>query len=288
MSVVATLGHFDGLHLGHQALIRKMEERAKQRDSKTLLILFEPYPRELFAKDGELPRIQTLTDKLLKLREFSTTPIHIVYFNHAVAAETPEMFIQHTLQKLGVTELVIGKDFRFGQNRAGGIEDLEQAGIKPIMVSEVPYAGQRVSSTRIRECLAEGDFTEAALLLGSPYSITGRVIHGAKHGRLLGFPTLNLALRKKIPLSGVYAVRVHGLGPDVKTGVANIGRRPTVNPLAHPLLEVFVLDFDEMVYGRRVTVEFVRKVRDEKKFESLEALKSQIAKDVAVVSGTTL
>ncbi len=278
MKCVATIGNFDGVHLGHQVLLQKMQERAKALGVRTCVILFEPYPREFFHKANVPYRIQTLTDKLLKLKE----PVHIIHFNQRIADQSPQEFIEKTLKPLGVIELVVGEDFRFGKNRSGGVKDLQDAGIQPIIVKDLYAEHQKLSSSIIRELLCRGDFKAAARMLGEPYRITGRITHGAKHGRLLGFPTLNIALRKKMPLSGVYEVKIYGLG-EVKTGVANIGRRPTLNPLAHPLLEIYVLDFDREVYGQRVTVEFVRKIREEQKFASLDALKAQITLDVVAV-----
>lgn len=278
-SAVASIGNFDGIHLGHQALIHTMLARAKAKNLRSVLILFEPYPREFFSKTDPPFRIQTLTAKLLKLKQWPIDAIHLIHFNAAVAAQSPAEFITQTLQHLQVSELVIGHDFRFGKDRCGSRIDLENAGINTIEVAPVLHHNQRVSSSRIREELQRGDFSTAAALLGEPYTFTGRVIHGAKQGRVLGFPTLNLALRKKMPLSGVYEVWVDGLDSR-KKGVANIGRRPSLNPLAHPLLEVYVLDYAGDAYGRRIKVEFIRKIRDEKKFDSLVALKAQIAADI--------
>lgn len=283
MSVV-TIGNFDGVHLGHQALIQKLLERAKSLKTKGIVILFEPHPKEFFLKNEAPYRIQKLSDKLIKLKALGVEHFCILSFNEHLANLSPQAFIQEILQKkLVATELIGGEDFRFGKDRAGSLDNLKNAGIASIVVSSVTVEGERASSSKIRKLLLASDFKSAARLLGEPYSVSGRVIHGAKHGRLLGFSTLNIALVKKMPLSGVYAVKVHGLGTEPKTGVANVGRRPTVNPLAHPLLEVHVLDFNEEVYGKRVRIEFIRKIRAEKKFESLDALKAQIALDVAAV-----
>lgn len=280
---VATIGNFDGIHLGHQTLIAKTLERAKEMQLPSVLILFEPHPKEFFAKENPPLRIQTLTDKIFKLQKMGLDFIYVIPFSKRIASQSPEVFIQEILQQdLHVKELIVGEDFRFGCNRAGSIETLQGAGITVNIVAAV--GGQeRVSSSKIRELLQQGNFNAASTLLGAPYCFTGRVTHGAKQGRLLGFPTLNLALSKKMPFAGVYAVKVHGLDNNTYLGVANIGRRPTVNPLLHPLLEVYVLDYNNDAYQKRVTIEFLYKVRDEKKFDSLDALKAQIASDIAFV-----
>lgn len=280
---VATIGNFDGVHLGHQALIKKTVERAKALNLPSVIILFEPHPKEFFLKADCPPRIQRLSDKLLKLKAFGLDYIYVMSFTAATASQTPDQFIEATLQNaLHVKELIVGEDFRFGKERAGSIQDLQAAGIQTVIVSAIEKEG-RVSSSRIRTLLQTGEFVKAADLLGDSYKVAGRVTHGAKQGRLLGFPTLNLALSKQMPLSGVYAVKVSGLDQAAKIGVANIGRRPTINPLLHPLLEVYVLDYQGEAYQKRICVEFLYKVRDEKKFASLDELKAQIAADIEFV-----
>lgn len=283
---VATMGNFDGIHLGHQALIQETMAHAKALGVPSVVILFEPLPREFFAKEQDLYRIQTTIDKVLKLQRIGVDYVYMLEFNESLSQLNPAQFIDDILKhRLGVKELIVGEDFRFGRARTGSIEDLKLAGITPVIIPAVELQ-ERVSSSRIRELLQVGDFKKAEQLLGEPYRITGRVIHGAKHGRLLGFPTLNIALRKKMPLSGVYAVKVYGLDSQPKIGVANIGRRPTLNPLAHPLLEVYVFDYEGDAYQKRVSIEFIEKVRDEKKFASLDELKAQIAEDIRTVAMT--
>lgn len=283
---VVTIGNFDGVHLGHQRLIAKLLERSQALQLPGIAIVFEPHPREFLRPAEAALRIQTLTDKLLKLKSLGVEYAYVLHFNFALAKSRPHDFITEVLQnKLHVREVISGEDFRFGNNRAGSLADLRRAGIHTLVVPPVDVAGERVSSSKIRTLLGAGEFSRAEALLGEPYRITGRVIHGAKHGRLLGFPTLNIALLKKMPLAGVYAVRVYDLEKDqVKIGVANIGRRPTLNPLAHPLLEVYVLNYAAGAYQQRIGIEFIEKVRDEKKFASLEALKQQIAEDVQFVA----
>ncbi len=287
MSAVATIGNFDGVHVGHQALIEKMLEYAGYQSLRAVLILFEPHPREFFDCTESPFRIQSLSDKLLKLKKWPIDCIHIIHFNAEIAQQSPAAFIEKTLRRLEVEAVVVGEDFRFGKNREGSRRELESSGISVITVPSVMLGNERVSSSRIRKELKQGNFKVASHLLGAPYVITGRVIHGAQQGRRLGFPTLNLTLRKKIPLAGVYAVKVHGLD-KLKIGVANIGRRPSLNPLAHPLLEVYLLDYSEDAYRKRLTVEFVSKIRNEQKFTSLDALKAQINRDVQAVKNMRL
>lgn len=280
---VATIGNFDGVHFGHQRLIETMLKQARFLSCHSLLILFEPLPKEFFTTTAQPYRIQTLTDKLLSLQQWAIDKIHIVHFNAAIARQSPEQFITHTLRAFGVIELVVGHDFQFGQNRQGSIADLSAAGIQPVIVEDIIIGGRRVSSSLIREALWRGDFESAEALTGRPYYITGRVNYGAQNGRLLGFPTVNIALRKKMPVSGVYAVKVHGLAENALPGVANVGRHPSLNPLAHPLLEVHIIDYNQEIYQHRLRVEFIRKIREEQKFTSITALKSQIEQDVVQV-----
>lgn len=282
---VATIGNFDGVHLGHQRLIEKLLERAKALKLPAIVVVFEPHPREFLLRTEPTLRIQTLSDKLLKLRVLGVEYVYVLNFNAALAQSCPHDFISNILKnKLHIQELICGEDFRFGKNRTGSLTDLHQAGINTLIVPAIDVAFERISSSKIRTLLGAGEFSRAEMLLGEPYRITGRVIHGAKQGRLLGFPTLNIALLKKMPLTGVYAVKVYGLQENkVLIGVANIGRRPTLNSLAHPLLEVYILNYAADAYQKRICVEFIEKLRDEKKFDSLDALKQQIAEDVKFV-----
>ncbi len=274
----AAIGNFDGVHLGHQALLQQLQRLPGPRG----VILFEPHPKERFAVEGQAPRrILMLADKLYFLREQGLDYALVIHFNTQFSRWTPQQFIEVLLlKKLGLSTVVVGPDFRFGYQRQGAIADLEAAGLKVQEVSWVQSQGKKISSTLIRESLLAGEFQKVQSLLGHAYTVTGRVLQGAQKGRTLGFPTLNLALRPNMLLSGVYAVKIHGLADNALHGVANVGRRPSLNPLVHPLLEVHVFDFQKDVYGQRVRVEFVTKLREERRFPSLAELVAQISQDV--------
>ncbi len=274
----AAMGNFDGVHLGHQALLQALRALPGPRG----VILFEPHPKERFCTPAEAPRrIFLLADKLKVLQEMGLDYVLLIHFSQTFSQWTPEQFI-HTIlhNKLGLKALVVGPDFRFGCQRQGAREDIEKAGI---FVHQVPFLiadQERVSSTLIRASLLQGNFKQVQQLLGHGYTVTGKVLHGLKRGRTLGFPTLNMGLRPNMLLAGVYAVKIKGLGDAILYGVANVGRRPSLNPLVHPLLEVHIFDYHQEVYGQRVSIEFIAKLRDEKKFASLPELVVQIAQDV--------
>jgi riboflavin kinase/FMN adenylyltransferase len=273
----AMIGNFDGVHLGHQALLNEVLHLPGPHG----VILFEPHPKESFSKEEAPRRIFLLADKLQLLREKGLDYALIIHFNSHIAAWTASHFIQKILhERLALKHLVVGPDFRFGYQRQGGAAEIQAAGIAVHSVELVEDQGEKVSSTLIRNSILQGDFKRAQALLGHAYTVTGRVLHGLKRGRTLGFPTLNIGLRPNMLLSGVYAVRVNGLGDRVLPGVANVGRRPSLNPLVHPLLEVHLFDYNHEVYGRRVRVEFVAKLRDEQKFAALPDLIAQIRHDV--------
>jgi riboflavin kinase/FMN adenylyltransferase len=282
--VALTIGNFDGVHLGHQAMLARLIEAAEDLRLPSAVLTFDPHPREFFAKDAAPPRLSRLRQKLDLFRAFGVARTVIARFDHRLAAMTPEIFIDDVLvRRLDARWVLVGDDFRFGKARAGDLAVL-RAHAKTFSVEgmrTVDVDAQRASSTAVREALAAGDLPRAAALLGRPFAIGGRVAHGDKLGRTLGFPTANIPLRHRPPLSGIFAVRVHGLGSAPRAGVASIGVRPTVMQNAKPLLEVFLFDFDETIYGRRVTVEFVHKLRDEEKYETLDALTRQISADVA-------
>jgi riboflavin kinase / FMN adenylyltransferase len=274
---VATIGNFDGIHLGHQAILQQLIAQAKQRNLPSLVICFEPQPAEYFDPENAPPRLTRLREKVMQLGHYGVTRILCLPFNHALASIPPQDFIQNILiQRLGIQHLVIGKDFQFGYRRQGNLQLLQEF-FEVSIAEDMLCAGERVSSTRIRRALAQGDLQLAKQLLGRPYSIAGRVVQGAQRGRLIGFPTANIPLnRNRSPLSGVFTVRVNGSLP----GVANIGSRPTVDG-TRTLLEVHLFDFDQSLYNHHIQVDFIHKLRDERRFESFELLKAQILEDSA-------
>ena len=282
--VALTIGNFDGVHRGHQAMLARLIEAAEDLRMPPAVMTFDPHPREFFSKDAAPPRLTTLRQKIELLRISGVAIIYIARFDASLAALTPHTFIDEILvRRLNAHWVLVGDDFRFGKARAGDLAVLRVhaktfsvEGMRTVLVES-----QRASSTAIREALATGDLERAGAMLGRPYAIAGRVAHGAKLGRNLGFPTANIPLRHRPPLSGIFAVRVHGLGTAPRTGVASLGVRPTVTQDGKPLLEVFLFDFDETIYGRRVSVEFMHKIRDEEKYDDLAALTQQIRADVA-------
>jgi riboflavin kinase/FMN adenylyltransferase len=282
--VALTIGNFDGVHRGHQAMLMRLCEAAEDLRLPSAVLTFDPHPREFFAKGAAPPRLSRLRHKLELFRAFGVATTIVARFDAGLAAMTPEAFIEDVLVKrLSARWVLVGDDFRFGRARAGNLavlrahaRDFSVEGMRTVAVD-----AQRASSSAVREALAAGELVQAAALLGRPYAISGRVAHGDKLGRNLGFPTANIPLRHPPALSGIFAVKVHGLGAAPRAGVASIGVRPTVKQDAKPLLEVFLFDFDESIYGRRVTVEFVHKLRDEAKYDTLDALTQQIRTDVA-------
>ena len=282
--IALTIGNFDGVHRGHQAMLARLCEAAEDLRLPPAVLTFDPHPREFFAPDRAPPRLVRLRQKLELFRALGIAQTTIARFDAGLAALSPEVFITDVLvRRLNAQWVLVGDDFRFGRARAGNIAVLRAhaatfsvEGMRTVMVGE-----DRASSTAVREALAAGDLPRAEALLGRPFAITGRVAHGEKLGRTLGFPTANIELPQRPPLSGIFAVRVRGLGGAPRTGVASLGVRPTIKADARPLLEVFVFDFDENIYGRRVSVEFVHKLRDEEKYDDLATLTRQIEADVA-------
>jgi riboflavin kinase / FMN adenylyltransferase len=277
-----TIGNFDGVHCGHQAMLQRLSEAAEDLELPPAVLTFDPHPREFFGRDAAPPRLSSLRGKLEQFRAHGVAEVYIARFDARLAGLGAEEFIDRILvERLGARWVLVGSDFRFGKGRAGDLAQL-RARARSFSVeamSTVSVDGERVSSSAIREALARGDLEHAARFLGRPYAIGGRVAHGDKRGRSLGFPTVNVPLRRKPALWGIFAVRVHGLGDTPRTGVASLGVRPTVKAGAEPLLEVFVFDFDEAVYGRRVHVEFLRKLRDEERYPDVETLVRQMRVD---------
>ena len=275
-----TIGNFDGVHRGHRALIERTVAKARELQLTSCVLTFEPHPREYLAPLQAPARLTRLRDKLELLERTGVDRVHVVRFDRAFAALSAEQFVAKVLvEDLGVRSLLVGRDFRFGARRAGDFATLEalacRHGFLLDAMPDVAWEGERVSSSAVRAALAAGDFARAERLLGHRYFISGRVAHGAKLGRDLGFPTANLVLRRSPPLSGIYVVEVDPFGP----GVASVGRRPTVNPVAVPLLEVHLLEHDEPLYGKRLRVSFLKKLRDEAKFDGLAPLREAIAQD---------
>lgn len=281
---VVTLGNFDGMHIGHQQLLNQTVNVAKELGTKSIVMAFNPHPVEYFAGKKCIARLSSVREKALLAQQFGIDYLIIIQFNHEVAKQSAQDFVKSALyEALNARHIVIGDDFRFGCKRQGDFVLLKTLGKEYQFSVEVmpqyDYLGQRVSSTRVREALQNGDLVLANHLLARPYTVSGHVQYGNALGRQLGFPTINLAWQGVPPLTGIYTVLVHGIEAAPILGVASSGTRPTING-SHPLLEVHLLDFNRMIYGTRVTVEFCKKLREEAYFASLHALSAQIAIDV--------
>jgi riboflavin kinase/FMN adenylyltransferase len=283
-SVVA-VGAFDGLHRGHQALLSEVRQRAQALGCTPVVVSFEPLPRAYFSKEP-VPRLSSVREKLLGFAAAGMGRTLLLRFNQALTAMSPEDFVQRVLvERLRAHEVWVGADFRFGHKRAGDVALLErmgqQHGYSARTMPAVLLEGERVSASRVRALLAAGNFGAVTPLLGRPFVIEGKVEYGNQLGRDLGYPTANIHLRDRVtPVHGIFAVRV-GLGEGECSwpGVASLGTRPTVNEVAEPLLEVHLFDFEGDLYGQRMAVEFVAKLRDEMKFDGLDALKQQMRHD---------
>ena len=281
--VALTIGNFDGVHRGHQAILSRLVEAAEDLRLPPAVLTFEPHPREFFAPKAAPPRLSTLRAKLELLRAYGVAIAYVARFDARLASLTAGDFVRDVLEQgMHAQWVLVGEDFRFGRGRQGDLAFLRTTAARFSVESmrTVDVEGQRASSTAVRTALAAGDLEHAAALLGRNYAITGRVAHGDRLGRTLGFPTANVPLRRRPALTGIFAVRVHGIGAAPRRGVASVGVRPTVKVDAKPLLEVFMLDFDESIYGRRITVEFLHKLRDEERFPDVDTLKRAIAHDV--------
>ena len=279
-----TIGNFDGVHRGHQALLARVVAAARARGIAAAVMTFEPHPRELFTPDRAPMRISGLRDKLEALAECGVDRVIVQHFNRAFASLTAEAFIDLLIEGCQARWVLVGDDFRFGARRAGDISLLQRhASHGAFELEQMPTVvegGERISSSAVRAALAAGDLARAADLLGRPYAISGRVLHGRKLGREIGFPTMNLRIAHRHPaVKGVFAVRVHGLGTHPRPGVASIGLRPTVEDSGRWMLEVHLFDFADHVYGRLVRVEFLHKLRDEVRYGSLVELTAAIADD---------
>lgn len=280
---VLTIGNFDGVHRGHQAVLSRLQEQAAQLGLPSCVMVFEPQPLEFFARDKAPARLSRLRDKYEAIAALNIDRLLCVKFDHAFAELTAAEFIEQILvRKLAVRFLVIGDDFRFGLQRRGDFALLMEAGrqygFQVLSTDTLLHDQQRVSSTLLREALREGRLEDVTQMLGHPYTITGRVAHGAKLGRTIGFPTANIHLKRLVvPVQGVYAVQVL-IADAIHFGVANIGFRPTVNG-TRSQLEVHIFDFKGDLYGKQLQIQVCHKLRDEQKFPSFSALQTQITMD---------
>lgn len=284
---VLTIGNFDGLHLGHQGVINNLAKHAKQLNLPSVVMVFEPQPLEYFLADHAPSRLTRLREKAIQFAKLPIDALLVLPFNRQLADYDAEQFISEILVKrLKIKHLVIGDDFHFGKARRGNFALLQHKGAAFGFSVENSQSfeldGLRISSTLIRDALGEGQLDQARLMLGRDYSVCGRIAHGDKRGRQLGFPTANVEMfRKNIPLTGVFAVTMSGLDNTVYQGVANLGTRPTITGSDRAVLETHLFNFSGDIYGRYVEVHFKAKIRDEIRFASLDDLKSQIRRDVA-------
>lgn len=280
---VLTIGKFDGVHLGHQAVLSQVVEKARQLGLPATVMVFEPQPEELFSPANAPARLSVLRDKYRQLKKLGIDRLLCVKFNREFAACSAQHFVEQLLvAQLGVKFLVVGDDFRFGKGRVGDFAYLQQEGAKcgfdVVSTQSFRVANCRISSTAVRAALANSDFALAEQMLGRPFVIAGKVLHGEKLGRTIGFPTANLLLKRhNTPVNGVFAVDVT-IAEQCFAGVANIGHRPTVNG-QRAQLEVHLFNFDRNLYGQFISVALKHKIRDEKKFASFELLHQQIKLD---------
>lgn len=300
---VATIGNFDGVHLGHQAILQQLKKQGEEHQLPTVVMMFEPQPREFFAPDQAPARLANMSEKLQDLASFGVDYVLCLPFNQKLRSMSADQFIQTILlDGLKISHLIVGDDFRFGCDRTGDYQLLQNAGkqfgfsVEDTKTFE--FEGQRVSSTRVRKCLAANDLTGAGKLLGRSYRMSGRIGYGRQLGRTIGVPTANVILqRNKLPMTGVYAVKAIEIEvadchesevldasgqPRAWQGVANIGVKPTVAGTPEPSLEVHIFDFANDLYGKRLSIEFCQKIREEKKFNGLDELKASIEQDMNV------
>ncbi|HZV63115.1 MAG TPA: bifunctional riboflavin kinase/FAD synthetase [Methylophilaceae bacterium] len=275
------IGKFDGVHLGHQALLQGLVATAQARGLISAVMTFEPHPLEFFRPKQVQPRITTMREKLELFAAAGVQQVYICHFNERFAQVSAEEFMQKILREsLNVEVILVGEDFQFGAGRTGSVADFRANGFECFSLSHVHLEGVRISSTVVREALACGNLERARELLGRPYSISGKVVHGDKVGRTLGYPTANISLPVERPLKfGIYAVKLEGVAETALPGVASFGIRPTMKQDGRPTLEVHVFDFDRQIYGAHVRVHFLHKIRDEMKFPDTETLRQWIIAD---------
>lgn len=288
--VALTIGNFDGIHLGHQAMLTRLAEMAGDAHLPACVLTFEPHPREYFNPTAAPVRLTSLREKLELLDQFGVDFVQLCRFNAALAALSPEDFITKILVNcLQVKALLVGDDFHFGAQRRGNFALLQQASQQYGFTVEAMHSvslgcATRISSTELRTALARGDLNHANSLLGRRYTLSGRVVHGQKLGRQLGFPTANIHVKhNRLPLTGIYAVRVYGISDEPLQGAASLGTRPTVEAQGKASVEVFLLDFSQDIYGQTVTLEFMHYLRPEARYPDLATLTAQITADVAAV-----
>jgi riboflavin kinase / FMN adenylyltransferase len=289
-----SLGNFDGVHRGHQAMLEVVCQAARQRKLKPTALTFAPAPGQFFARRARKTppaRLQRLRDKLACIWAIGIEHVQLLRFNEALANMTPDAFCDQVLLRgLNAKWVIVGDDFRYGKDRAGDVKTLHAwcaaNGVECYVMPAVKAMDVRFSSSLVRTALRDGDCVTAAAILGRPYRISGRIAHGDKLGRTLGFPTINIPLWTPLPVQGIFAVRVYGVdvaGGAALVGAASVGVRPTVKENGKPLLEVFLLDFKGDLYGRRVVVEFVQRIRAEEKFDSIDVMTAQMHRDIAAV-----
>jgi len=288
---VMTIGNFDGVHLGHQAVIRQVKQLADAKKAPSLVMIFEPQPLEFFAKGKAPKRLNRLREKIMAMQQLEVDYLFCVPFNEKFSQLTGKQFvIDYLVKALKVTHLVVGDDFCFGKNRSGNFDLLlkmsEQNGFTVQSTSTIKQQNERVSSTKLRQLIADNQLSKVTELLGHPYALNGKISHGRKLGRDIGFPTINIKMGEiPVAVEGIFAVRVKGLDngrpESAIEGVASIGTRPTVNGVG-VLLEVYLFDFNRDVYGKIVNVEFLKRIRSEQDFISIEVLIENIQQDVKI------
>ena len=273
---VLTIGNYDGIHLGHQKIIKELLIKSEKAQIESSIMIFEPHPREFFTPKNAPTRITSLREKIEYFQSRNIDRIYIVKFNERFSHMSGDEFILRLKEQMSAQAILVGEDFRFGRNREYGITDLLESDIETFIVKEIKNNNKRVSSTHVRDALSSSDLILARELLGRHYSISGKVIHGDHRGREMGYPTANIHMfHNRPPIKGVFAVKL-----NEKFGVANLGTRPTIKGILKLHLEVHVLNFSKDLYGHHVHITFLKKIRDEIKFESIEDLKIQIKKDI--------
>jgi len=286
---VLSIGNFDGVHTGHRKVIEKLAEQGKAMGLPVVIMTFEPQPLEFFLGENAPTRLMRLREKMIQFQQLPVDKVLVVKFNQAFADyQANDFIIDILVKKLNVKRLVVGDDFHFGKARCGNFAMLKEKGLlfgfKVEDTRSFYIEEHRVSSSLIRDALGSGDLTQAGVLLGRDYSICGRVAHGNKRGRTIGFPTANILMfRKNTPITGVFAVTMTGINGKEIQGIANVGTRPTVEGGTKVILETHLFDFNEEIYGHYVEVHFKQKIRDEVRFQSLDELKEQIKKDIVIV-----
>ncbi|MFA6016425.1 MAG: bifunctional riboflavin kinase/FAD synthetase [Gallionellaceae bacterium] len=283
--IALTIGNFDGVHLGHQALLEQLQRAARARNLATAVIIFEPHPREFFTPQQAPSRLTNLREKLECFAALGLDRVHVCRFNEKLARTSASDFIDALYNKLAAKYVLIGDDFRFGNARGGDFALMQQMALQQEVIvksmDSVLLDGVRISSTAVRQALSDGNLALAQHYLGRPYSISGHVEHGKKVGRKLGYPTANIQLKhNRAPLSGIFVVQARIENGNILNGVASLGVRPTVEQNGKPVLEVYLFDFNDELYGRHLHVDFLHKLRDEIKYSDLESLTQQIALDV--------